>query len=279
MNDKVNLPPSVRPLIKVPAKIFAAMQEELNLADVPWQATYGEYQSGGWLTAPLMNRSGRMSERVIADGSALATGLMAQFPRMREYLNSLGLKIMFVRLANMRPGACLFEHVDYEELQKVPRLRLHIPITTNMQARLVLEYESVHLSAGTIWMLDPKNRHASINGGLSDRIHLLIDCYSSPALDALLDVPFDEFQPISKPKLSESKRKEVLACATALLISGQTNLAELYLLKTFHSYSLHPGSSYDLVIELYDRQTETSLLAKKEQWLKRKSLYLGEKRD
>lgn len=279
MNDQTTLSASIRPLINVPNAILAAMREELSLADVPWEATYGEYQSGGWLTAPLMNRTGRMADRLISDGSARSTELMSHFSKTKAYLDSLGLNIMCVRLANMRPGACLFEHVDYEELEEVPRLRLHIPITTNPEARLVFERESVHLSAGKIWMLDPKNRHASINAGLRDRVHLLIDCYRNPALDLLLGTPLEQFEVVPKPELSESVRAGLLRKANALLILGQFDLAEVVLLKTFHAYSVVPGSSYDLLIDLYEGQTEKNLLERKNSWLRKKSLYLGGTRD
>ncbi len=272
---KTNVSQYVRPLIDVADATFAAMREELVLACIPWEASYREYQSGGWFTAPLMNRSGLNSERVISDGSGRSTELMVQFRTTKGYLDSLGLSIMCVRLAKMQPGACLFEHVDYEELLKVPRFRLHIPLITNPAARLILGQESVHLSAGRVWVLDPKIGHASINGGLHDRVHLLIDCYCNPVLEDLLSQQADQFEVVPKPKLSVSAKKKILRTSTALLVSNQLELAEIHVLKTYHSYSLSPGSSYDLLIELYAQQSEPHLMERKSFWLARKSLYLG----
>lgn len=269
---------SVRPLRVIPQSVFADMKEELALAKIPWQAGYRQYQSGGWLTAFLMNSSGRTSEQTISDGIGRATPLMIQFPATARYIESLGLDIMCMRLANMKPGACLFEHVDYRELSERPRLRLHIPIVTNLHAELILSEHAVHMSGGILWVLDPQHRHAALNGGLTDRVHLLIDCYVNERLTELLSVLSQTTPPVvsrSKPTLDLSARNSMIGTAENLLRSKQVELAELVLLRTFHQYSLTPGSSYDLLIELFGRQKSPELRKKQAAWRTKRNLFLG----
>lgn len=266
---------SIRPLCTVPSSVFADMKEELELSRIPWQAAYREYQSGGWLTAFLMNASGRITEHSITDGVARATSLMRQFPVTAKYVQSLGLDIMCMRLANMKPGACLFEHVDYRELSERPRLRLHIPIVTNAHAELILSEDAVHMSGGVLWMLDPQHRHAALNGGLTDRVHLLIDCYVNDKLTELLSISSLPVVSRPKPLLDLSMRANLICTADNLLRSQQVDLAERLLLRTFHQYSLTPGSSYDLLVELFGSQKSPELQKRLAVWRHRKTIFLG----
>lgn len=270
-----SLPVSLRSLCRVPDPVFADMQEELKLAKIPWRAAYRDYQSGGWLTAFLMNPSGRSNESTIIDGVARATPLLRQFPVTARFIQSLGLEIMCVRLANMKPNACLFEHVDYRELSKRPRLRLHIPIVTNLHAELILSESAVHMCGGMIWMLDPQHRHAALNGGLTDRIHLLIDCYVNDKLTELLSVNSPPVVSRLKPILDRSMRATLIGTGERLLLSQQLELAERLLLRTFHQYSLTPGSSYDLLVELFGNQKSPELQKRQALWVTRKDLFLG----
>lgn len=70
-------------------------------------------------------------------------------------------------------------------------LRIHIPIITNPkvlveQWNLKGENVACNMKAGEAWYLDTRKPHRVVNQGASDRVHLVMDVESSPALLALM---------------------------------------------------------------------------------------------
>jgi hypothetical protein len=69
--------------------------------------------------------------------------------------------------------------------------RIHVPIITNPAVVFrsidldggVIEH---HMPEGEATYLDVRKPHAATNGGTTDRVHLVIDVASSPALRAIL---------------------------------------------------------------------------------------------
>ena len=76
-------------------------------------------------------------------------------------------KLGRVRLMKSKPKSCLSWHTDSEK-------RLHIPIITNLGAKLVIEDEANHLEAnGSVYLADTTRYHTAFNAGMEDRIHLV----------------------------------------------------------------------------------------------------------
>jgi len=71
-----------------------------------------------------------------------------------------------VRIIRSVPRACLSWHRD-------PEPRIHVPIKTNIGAKLVIEDEVKHLPVGRAWYTNTKHYHSQFNGGETDRIHLV----------------------------------------------------------------------------------------------------------
>lgn len=72
-----------------------------------------------------------------------------------------------MRLMMMRPKSCLSWHVDTEH-------RLHIPLITNVGARLVIEDSVYHMPAdGSSYIADTTLPHTAFNAGLTERLHLV----------------------------------------------------------------------------------------------------------
>jgi len=71
-----------------------------------------------------------------------------------------------VRLIRSVPRACLSWHRD-------PESRIHVPIVTNIGAKLVIEDEVKHLPVGRAWYTNTINYHSQFNGGETDRIHFV----------------------------------------------------------------------------------------------------------
>jgi len=76
-------------------------------------------------------------------------------------------KLGRVRLMQSKPKTCLSWHTDQEQ-------RIHIPLVTNLGARLVIEDDAHHLPAdGSVYLADTRLYHTAFNSGLEPRIHLV----------------------------------------------------------------------------------------------------------
>ena len=71
-----------------------------------------------------------------------------------------------VRLIKSKPRTCLSWHRD-------PEPRLHVPIVTNIGAKLIIENEVKHLPVGRAWYTNTIYYHSQFNGGEEDRVHLV----------------------------------------------------------------------------------------------------------
>ena len=71
-----------------------------------------------------------------------------------------------VRLIKSTPRVCLSWHRD-------PEPRLHIPIVTNIGAKMIIEDEVKHLPVGRAWYTNTIFYHSQFNGGEEDRVHLV----------------------------------------------------------------------------------------------------------
>ena len=71
-----------------------------------------------------------------------------------------------VRLIKSVPRTCLSWHRD-------PEPRLHVPIVTNIGAKMIIEDEVKHLPVGRAWYTNTIFYHSQFNGGEEDRVHLV----------------------------------------------------------------------------------------------------------
>jgi len=70
--------------------------------------------------------------------------------------------------------------------------RFHIPLITNPGVRFTSwdmrgREHHVTMRAGSCWYLDTRKPHAAVNNGFTERIHLVADVVSNPAVRALLE--------------------------------------------------------------------------------------------
>jgi len=71
-----------------------------------------------------------------------------------------------VRLIKSVPRVCLSWHRD-------PEPRLHVPIVTNIGAKMIIEDEVKHLPVGRAWYTNTIFYHSQFNGGEEDRVNLV----------------------------------------------------------------------------------------------------------
>jgi hypothetical protein len=260
-------------LTTIPPESLAQVRSEILRVDVPWMEEYAEYQSGGWWTASLFNDSGDPADVRIRDGRCVPTSLMRGMPATRELVEGLGLRLMWARLARLSTNAFLWEHVDYNELQQVPRDRLHIPLITNSSARFVIAGRSLNLSAGHLWRLAPANPHGVCNYYGPDRIHIVIDCYEDEPMRRLTEQKqLSEDDTLHLPLAEEADLSRASRDAENLLDLGFPRAAEYRLLRLYFEYSMPVGMPYDMIVGLYAsrQQAEATL------WEERKRVQLGD---
>lgn len=80
----------------------------------------------------------------------------------------LGLKGYRTRIMRMKPISCYSVHKDFSP-------RVHIPITTNAESFMIWPIHQVttQLKPGIIYWTDTTKSHTAINGGDTDRIHIV----------------------------------------------------------------------------------------------------------
>ncbi|MFE9255692.1 aspartyl/asparaginyl beta-hydroxylase domain-containing protein [Streptomyces sp. NPDC006879] len=228
------------------------MRHEALTAPAPWKAEYSAYQSGGWWTTSLMNASGDAADVTIGDCTAKPTDLLTQMPATTALLGELGLNYMWVRLARLEPNAFLWEHRDYDDLDKIERHRLHIPLHTNTSAFLVTGGAKVHMAGGRIWRLTPTYAHGVCNLLGPERVHLIADVYADDAYERLARRP--TLHPAAAEPLPDADPMvlaERLQAARGMVALGYTEAAERMLLRLFYTYALPEGAVYDLLVELH----------------------------
>lgn len=84
----------------------------------------------------------------------------------------IGEKVFFLKIP---PGGRVHKHTDTPR----PTETYHIPIQTNEKAVNYMFHPkrtAYHLEVGKIYWVDRNIEHESVNNGLTDRIHLLIEC-------------------------------------------------------------------------------------------------------
>lgn len=101
-----------------------------------------------------------------------------------------------IRLMKLSPGGGELErHTDNCDPDVGTRnkqlFRVHVPIVTNPKVLFtVWDQKGVmsekHMGVGEAWYLDTRKPHRAINGGKTDRIHLVMDVESNEELRALL---------------------------------------------------------------------------------------------
>jgi len=80
-----------------------------------------------------------------------------------------------VRLMRLAPGSVIKEHRDSDLAFEEGFVRLHVPVATSDQVDFFLNGSRVAMAAGSCWYLRLSDPHRVVNGGLSARVHLVID--------------------------------------------------------------------------------------------------------
>ncbi|MCZ0945346.1 MAG: aspartyl/asparaginyl beta-hydroxylase domain-containing protein [Gammaproteobacteria bacterium] len=83
-------------------------------------------------------------------------------------------RVMFARVP---AGGDISGHYDGEASHYIHKI--HVPLLTNEQALFRVGRKEMHLPAGEIFEVNNKRVHSVTNGGSTDRIHLIFECYNT----------------------------------------------------------------------------------------------------
>jgi hypothetical protein len=124
------------------------------------------------------------------------TSLYSYFPEVRELLSFLDGEVHRVRFMRLAPGGGeLQRHTDQVDPDAGNSLgalaRLHFPLKTNDQVLFSTWDENdqqlyYHFGLGECWVIDTRKPHMAVNGGESERIHLVVDTIVTPKLERML---------------------------------------------------------------------------------------------
>ena len=104
----------------------------------------------------------------------------ALLPIMRQAAAKLGYsdyrfpRVMFARVP---AGGDISGHYDGEASHYIHKI--HVPLITNDKVLFRVGRKETHLPAGEIFEVNNKRVHAVKNGGTTDRIHLIFECYNT----------------------------------------------------------------------------------------------------
>jgi mannose-6-phosphate isomerase-like protein (cupin superfamily) len=157
-----------------------AMQTEIAQLGHQWQAHFNTfYYEGSWTALALRSPGGsnaNITPDLMTDADFRDTLFMQHFPSVIKLISAIDCPVMAVRFLKLEAGAVIKQHRDNELAFEKGEARLHFPVITNLQVMFYIEDERVPLQEGESWYINANLPHRVSNEGLTDRIHLVVDC-------------------------------------------------------------------------------------------------------
>ncbi|GAA3756688.1 preATP grasp domain-containing protein [Salinactinospora qingdaonensis] len=131
-----------------------------------------------WRVLPLRSTGGD-PERTDPGGPGAEpfapTPWAEQAPYIAEIVDSIPAPVNAARLMALAPGALSAEHCDPKYALTRGLVRIHLPLSTNPGAILVLDGTAYRWQPGQLWFGEFARPHLVRNNGAATRIHLVID--------------------------------------------------------------------------------------------------------
>ncbi|MFF5265003.1 aspartyl/asparaginyl beta-hydroxylase domain-containing protein [Actinomadura viridis] len=147
-----------------------------------------ERTSLDWRVLPLRSIGGD-GDRTDPGGPGLADFAATRWldctPYLAEVLAAIPGPVNAARLMALGPGTASHTHSDPKYALARGFARLHVPITTNAGAVLVLDGQEHRWQPGQLWCGQFARPHAVRNDGATARVHLVVDVLLSTGLAEL----------------------------------------------------------------------------------------------
>lgn len=165
--------------ISLPLNITKLQAEIKSLAE-PWSPHFNtKHYEGGWTVLSLRAPGGKANQIIpdlIHDETYIDTPLMGSCSAVKDLLQTMHCPVLSVRLLNLQSGGIIKPHRDHELAFENGEARLHFPVFTNEEVEFFIDDVLLRMREGECWYINANLTHAVANKGVSDRIHLVIDC-------------------------------------------------------------------------------------------------------
>ena len=186
VSDRIRLPLGLDP---------DRLRADLEAVDRDWiDHLVRQNYEGNWSVLPLRHTAGATHPVMMIYSDPTATEfvdgpLLEQTPAFRELLAQFHCPLHAVRLMRLTPGSVIKPHRDHDLAAEWGVARIHIPITTNPHVEFLLNGTPLAMAPGEAWYLRLADEHTVANRGITDRVHLVIDCIVDDWLAAMLREP------------------------------------------------------------------------------------------
>ena len=146
---------------------------------------------GEWSVLPLRAPRGATHPVMMATSPPdvvdfVPTPFLDHTPYFAEVLAGFACPTRAARLMRLTPGSVIKEHHDHDLAAEYGWARIHVPVTTNDAVEFRVNRVPVTMLPGEAWYLRLSDPHSAVNGGDSDRVHLVIDAVMDDWLAGLL---------------------------------------------------------------------------------------------
>ncbi|MEO6523471.1 MAG: aspartyl/asparaginyl beta-hydroxylase domain-containing protein [Mucilaginibacter sp.] len=149
----------------------------INKKWLPHYNTQG--YEGSWDVLTLRSPGGdadNINAELLGNDAYADTPNMEAFPLVKKLIDTLHCDVMTVRLLNLKAGAVIKQHRDFELAFEKGEARLHFPVATNNAVEFYVNDLRVSMLPGECWYINANLPHRVANYGSTDRIHLVVDC-------------------------------------------------------------------------------------------------------
>lgn len=178
------------------ARMLHAQRLPLQFDPAPLQAGLDAYRDdewidhfvpdnyeGRWRVLPLRAPAGETHPIRLAYPDPTATQFvdtawLGRAPAYRaaiDAIRGLGGAPQAARLMSLGAGSRILPHRDHDLAAEEGVARLHVPVCTNEQVDFRVGGQRVVMAAGECWYLRLVEEHSVVNGGETDRVHLVVD--------------------------------------------------------------------------------------------------------
>jgi hypothetical protein len=201
----------------------AKMQAEADsLATAFWKMHYNKkHYTGNWSIIPLRALNGDANIPYSVHATAAGnlpyadTPLLEQCPYIQEVIRLFLCEKTSIRLMKLDAGAVINTHHDQDMAYEQGEIRLHIPVSTNSDVAFFIEEERIPMQEGECWYLNLQLAHRVRNDGLTDRVHLVIDCRVNDWVHELFNNPEIAVKKMTTPiqgipALSNTEKEKII---------------------------------------------------------------------
>jgi hypothetical protein len=169
-----------------------AIANDIHAISSSWSPHFNKrHYSGKWEILSLRSVDGKpetIIPHVTTTVTYYDTPLMDHCPAIKQLISGFSCDIMSVRLMNLPAGSIIKQHTDPELSFEQGEARFHFPVVTNDQVDFRVENKRVIMPMGSSWYINANLPHSVSNLGISDRIHLVVDCRVNQWVQQLFSV-------------------------------------------------------------------------------------------